>query len=104
MKISVNGDAREYSEDSVVSDIVADLQLTGKRIAIEFNKQILPFDQYSTQKLKTNDCIEIVQAIGGGQDDFFYNRRAKIQLSITGWNREIPGYGRNATGHRSQWC
>ncbi len=71
MKISVNGDTREYSEDSVVSDIVADLQLTGKRIAIEFNKQILPFDQYSTQKLKTNDCIEIVQAIGGGQDDFF---------------------------------
>ncbi|HIF55050.1 MAG: sulfur carrier protein ThiS [Methylococcales bacterium] len=71
MKISVNGDTREYGEDSVVSDIVADLQLTGKRIAIEFNKQILPFDQYSTQKLKTNDCIEIVQAIGGGQDDFF---------------------------------
>ena len=71
MKIGVNGDTREYGEDSVVSDIVADLQLTGKRIAIEFNKQILPFDQYSTQKLKTNDCIEIVQAIGGGQDDFF---------------------------------
>ncbi len=71
MKLSVNGDTREYSKDSVVSDIVADLKLTGKRIAIEFNKEILPFDQYNTQKLKANDCVEIVQAIGGGQNDFF---------------------------------
>ena len=71
MKISVNGATREYGEDCVVSDIVADLELTGKRIAIELNKEILPFDQYSSQKLAANDCVEIVQAIGGGQDDFF---------------------------------
>jgi thiazole synthase len=71
MKISVNGNSREYNDDCVVSDIVADLKLTGKRIAIEFNKEILPFDQFGTQKLKECDCVEIVQAIGGGQDDFF---------------------------------
>ena len=34
MKISVNGDTREYGEDTVISDVVADLDLTGKRIAI----------------------------------------------------------------------
>jgi len=71
MKISVNGDTREYGENAVVADIVADLALTGKRIAIELNKEILPFDQYAAQKLQADDCIEIVQAIGGGQDDFF---------------------------------
>ena len=71
MKISVNGDTREYGENAVIADIVADLALTGKRIAIELNKEILPFNQYATQKLQADDCIEIVQAIGGGQDDFF---------------------------------
>ena len=71
MKISVNGDNREYGENAVVADIVADLALSGKRIAIELNKEILPFNQYATKKLQTDDCIEIVQAIGGGQDDFF---------------------------------
>ena len=71
MKISVNGDTREYGENAVVADIVADLDLTGKRIAIELNKEILPFNQYAIHKLQADDCIEVVQAIGGGQDDFF---------------------------------
>ena len=71
MKISVNGDTREYAEGTAVADVVADLDLTGKRIAIELNKEILPFDQYATQQIHSNDQLEIVQAIGGGQDDFF---------------------------------
>ena len=71
MKISVNGETREYSENNTVSDVIADLSLTGKRIAVELNKEILPFDQYTSQLLQTDDRLEIVQAIGGGQDDFF---------------------------------
>lgn len=71
MKISVNGNAREYSQGAAISDVVADLGLTGKRIAIELNKEILPFDQYVAKKLRDEDQIEVVQAIGGGQDDSF---------------------------------
>lgn len=71
MKISVNGDSREYGENTTVASIVADLGLVGKRIAIELNKEILPFDQYSETKITENDALEIVQAIGGGQDDSF---------------------------------
>ncbi len=71
MKISVNGDTREYAETTTVAYIVADLNLTGKRIAIELNKEILPFDQYATRQINADDTLEIVQAIGGGQDDCF---------------------------------
>lgn len=71
MKISVNGDTREYAEGTAVADVVADLGLTGKRIAIELNKEILPFDQYAKRVISENDTLEIVQAIGGGQDDSF---------------------------------
>jgi len=71
MKITVNGDTREYGENTAVADVVTDLNLTGKRIAIELNKEILPFDQYSSQILQASDKLEIVQAIGGGQEDCF---------------------------------
>jgi thiazole synthase len=71
MKISVNGDTREYGENAVVLDIISDLELEGKRIAIELNKEILPYDKYQSQKLQANDALEIIQAIGGGQDDSF---------------------------------
>ncbi len=71
MKISVNGDTREYGENAVVLDIISDLELEGKRIAIELNKEILPHDKYQSQKLQANDALEIIQAIGGGQGDSF---------------------------------
>lgn len=70
MKICVNGDTNDYNEGSAVEDIVESLGLVGKRIAVELNKEILPYDQYN-QKLNDNDQLEIVQAIGGGQDDSF---------------------------------
>ncbi|TAN66976.1 MAG: sulfur carrier protein ThiS [Methylobacter sp.] len=71
MMIYVNGEARDCAENSKVADVVADLGLTGKKIAIELNKEILPFQQYDTQALHAGDRLEIVHAIGGGQDDSF---------------------------------
>ncbi|MGZ8236652.1 MAG: sulfur carrier protein ThiS [Methylobacter sp.] len=71
MIIYVNGETRDYAENSRVADVVAELGLTGKKIAIELNKEILPFQQYDSQVLQAGDRLEIVHAIGGGQDDSF---------------------------------
>ncbi|MGZ4959442.1 MAG: sulfur carrier protein ThiS [Methylomonas sp.] len=71
MKIQVNGDTREYGADRTVADVIADLGLTGKRIAVELNMEILPYTQHAAQRLHEGDRLEIVQAIGGGQDDYF---------------------------------
>ena len=71
MKIQVNGSQREYAENANVADVINDLGLAGKRIAVELNLEILPFTQYTSQALKEGDRLEIVQAIGGGQDDCF---------------------------------
>jgi thiazole synthase len=71
MIVYVNGETRDCAENSRVADVVADLGLTGKKIAIELNKEILPFQQYDTQALQSGDRLEIVHAIGGGQDDSF---------------------------------
>ena len=71
MIIYVNGETRDCAENSRVADLVADLGLTGKKIAVELNKDILPFQHYGTQLLQVGDRLEIVHAIGGGQDDSF---------------------------------
>lgn len=71
MIVYVNGETRDCAESSRVADVVAELGLTGKKIAIELNKEILPFQQYDSQVLQAGDRLEIVHAIGGGQDDSF---------------------------------
>ncbi len=71
MNVYVNGEPKQYADDISVADIVNDLGLANKRIAVELNKDILPFNQYTQTNVKSEDCIEVVQAIGGGQGDSF---------------------------------
>jgi thiazole synthase len=71
MIIYVNGNEREIAENSTVFDVVTKLELQGKKIAIELNQEILPFQSFETQALQANDKLEIVHAIGGGQGDSF---------------------------------
>jgi len=71
MIIYVNGNEREIAEDSTVFDVITKLELQGKKIAIELNQEILPFQSFETQALQANDKLEIVHAIGGGQGDSF---------------------------------
>ena len=71
MNIFINGDRRDYGENTTVANIVNDLGFANKRIAVELNKEILPFNNYPQQRLQENDKLEIVQAIGGGSDDSF---------------------------------
>lgn len=71
MKIHVNGDTREVGENTSVAEVIADLGLSGKRIAVELNLEILPFTLHASQVLKDGDRLEVVHAIGGGEDDYF---------------------------------
>mgnify|MGYP006265992037 CR=1 FL=1 len=71
MIIYVNGNEREMAENSTVFDVVTQLELQGKKIAIELNQEILPFQSFATHVLQPNDTLEIVHAIGGGQSDSF---------------------------------
>ena len=71
MNVYVNGEVKNYPDNCSVAKVVDAMGLTGKKIAIELNKEILPFQQYATQQLHADDCLEIVHAIGGGQGDSF---------------------------------
>lgn len=71
MNVYVNGETKQYTENSTIADIVSELGLENKRIAVELNKEILPFNQYAQTTCQEGDYIEVVQAIGGGQGDSF---------------------------------
>ena len=49
-----------------LADLLSQLQLTHKRVAVELNQQIIPRSQHASTILHTDDQIEIVHAIGGG--------------------------------------
>jgi len=69
MDIILNGEARAVAERLTLAELVDELQLSGKRIAVELNDEIVPHGQYAEHRLKQGDRLEIVHAIGGGQDD-----------------------------------
>ncbi len=69
MQIYVNGESRTFEERGSLAALVEQLGLTGKRIAVEVNREIIPHGRYENIALAEGDRIEIVQAIGGGQQD-----------------------------------
>lgn len=71
MNVYVNGETKQYTDNVTVAYIVNDLGLANKRIAVELNQEILPFNQYAQTSVNAEDRIEVVQAIGGGQEDDF---------------------------------
>lgn len=66
MRVTLNGEARELSEGLTVNDLVDQLGLNERRIAVEINRDILPRDDYANRAIQEGDVVEIVQFIGGG--------------------------------------
>lgn len=66
MNITLNGDAFELDEGSKLIDLIAHLDLTGKRFAIEVNEEIISRSEHDTFLISAGDRVEVVQAIGGG--------------------------------------
>ncbi len=66
MKIIVNGKERESRDNITVAELLSDLNVGVKNIAIELNLKILNKSEYTAVKLKENDRVEIVLPMGGG--------------------------------------
>jgi thiazole synthase len=69
MQIKINGEPRSFAEPLDLATLIEQLGLTGKRIAVELNQEIVPHGQYGQRVLNDKDQVEIVHAIGGGQGD-----------------------------------
>ena len=66
IKIKVNGKVKTVLNNSKLSDLLKNLNIPIKKVAIELNQEIIDKKKTTNIKLKKNDKIEIVHFIGGG--------------------------------------
>ncbi len=66
MEIFLNGECREVAEDITISQLLALLDMQGRRLAVEVNEEIVPRSEHDSHRLQPGDRVEVVQAIGGG--------------------------------------
>jgi thiamine biosynthesis protein ThiS len=66
IKIKVNGKFKSIPENFKISDLLNDLKVPLKKVAIELNQEIIDKKKISKTTLKKDDKMEIVHFIGGG--------------------------------------
>jgi sulfur carrier protein len=66
MQIIVNGDPAEVPEALPMLALLERLQLTGRRLAVEVNEELVPRSHFGSHRLQPGDRVEIIHAVGGG--------------------------------------
>jgi sulfur carrier protein len=66
IQVVVNGAARRYERPLAVAELVEKLSLSGKKIAVERNGEIVPKSAHASTLVADGDRLEIVVAVGGG--------------------------------------
>ena len=66
IKIKINGKINKIDDKIKLSDLVKNLKVPLKKVAIELNREIVDKKNLNKIDLKNNDKIEIVHFIGGG--------------------------------------
>lgn len=66
MHITINGQPRTVAETLTLSQLVAELDLVGKRIAVERNGEVVPKSRHAETAIAAGDRFEIIVAVGGG--------------------------------------
>jgi len=64
--IVLNGAPHRCDGTVTVADLVRELALQGKRVAVERNGEIVPKGRHGETRVAPGDKIEIVAAVGGG--------------------------------------
>lgn len=66
MRLFINGQARDCAAPLTVAQLLAELDLAGKRIAVECNGEVVPRSRHPDAVLGEGDRLEIIVAVGGG--------------------------------------
>lgn len=69
MRVQINGEVRDVSDELKLSELVTELSLAPERVAIELNKQVVRRSQWPETTLAEGDRIEVVQFVGGGMQE-----------------------------------
>ncbi|MCR4795174.1 MULTISPECIES: sulfur carrier protein ThiS [Ruminococcus] len=63
--VKINGELLD-KDGKTVSEMLADMEISGQRVAVELNEEIVPKAKYDETVLKDGDHVEVVRFVGGG--------------------------------------
>jgi thiamine biosynthesis protein ThiS len=66
MKITLNGEKREFPDVLTVMGLLESLAIQHQRVAVELNETIVKKDRYAETVIKDGDSLEVVAFMGGG--------------------------------------
>jgi sulfur carrier protein len=66
IQVTVNGKAHRFDHPVNVRELLEQLEMAGKKVAVERNGEIVPKGLHREILVENGDQLEIVVAVGGG--------------------------------------
>ena len=66
MKIVVNGKELEFNNEITIKQLLVNLEIEDKVMAVAVNMEIVKKDNWSSRIIKEDDKIELLHFVGGG--------------------------------------
>ena len=66
IRVTLNGAPREFPAALTFAQLLDELALAGRRLAVERNGEIVPRSRFGEARMADGDRIEVVMAVGGG--------------------------------------
>jgi len=66
MNIIFNGEPREVADGITVAELLAELNMTPRFVAVEVNLELAPRVGHAAHVLRDGDRVEVVTLVGGG--------------------------------------
>lgn len=66
MEITVNGEPRRLAAETSVAQLLDELGLNARHVAVEVNRDLVPRAEHPRHMLRPGDRLEVVTLVGGG--------------------------------------
>ncbi|MFP6712445.1 MAG: sulfur carrier protein ThiS [Rhodospirillales bacterium] len=84
MNVIINGEDRSIDGPVTVEQLLGNLGLDGRKVAVERNLEIVPKSQYADVAIDEGDKFEIVHFIGGGAPEGTANLASDDSFEVAG--------------------
>lgn len=66
MNLVVNGEEKEFNENSTLQSVINELKIEDKVMAAAVNMEIVKKNEWNNYIVKNDDKLELLQFVGGG--------------------------------------
>lgn len=66
LTIEINGEKRQVQPELTVAGLLEQFGITGRRMAVERNREIVPRAAWGNVQVADGDKYEVIELVGGG--------------------------------------